>query len=396
MNRYLTNNWVNKSLLLATAIATVLSFTQCTPKQTATVSSVPNTTPQADQSKGLKDYFKDDFYMGVAVSSRSIRTDSALIIKEFNSVTAENDMKVGVIHPAENRYNWKNADDIVAFAERHHIHIRGHNLLWHKQGADWMFVGPDGKPASKELVLQRLRDHIHTVVGRYKGKMYVWDVVNEAIDDSQDPNVMYRENSPWWTTFKSPEFIEAAFRYAHEADPNAKLYYNEFNSERPVKREKIFALLKKLKADHVPIDGVGFQAHWTIGRPDADQIRKALDEVISLGLDVQFTELDMTVHENPVEVVPGKTPVDPGFTPDVEAKQIARYKMVFDIFRQYKKHIKAVTFWNVSDRGSWLDSRGGGSAGDPIPNPPVFIKAYPLLFDINNQRKKAYWAVVNN
>ena len=394
MNKYLTN----KSLVIAAAVAVaaMFSFSQCTPKQTATVSSAPNTTPQADMSKGLKDYFKNDFYMGVAVSSRSIRQDSALIIKEFNSVTAENDMKVGVIHPEENRWNWKNADDIVAFAERHHIKIRGHNLLWHKQGAEWMFTGPDGKPASKELLLQRLKTHIFTVMNRYKGKMYVWDVVNEAIEDGPDSTMIYRESSPWWKAFKSPEFIEAAFRYAHEADPSAKLYYNEFNSERPDKREKIFKLLKKMKADKVPIDGVGFQAHWTVGRPSADQIRKALDEVISLGLEVQFTELDITVHTKPVAVTPGKAPVDPGFTPDVEAKQIEKYKMVFDIFRQYRKHIKAVTFWNVSDKGSWLDSRGGGSAGDPIPSPAVFIKAYPLLFDVNNQRKKAYWAVVNN
>ncbi len=379
---------------MAAAFATVLSYTQCTPKQTAVVSSLPNTTPQADLSKGLKDYFKNDFLMGVAVSSRSIRTDSALILKEFNSVTAENDMKVGVIHPEENRWNWKNADDIVAYAERHHIKIRGHNLLWHKQGAEWMFTGPDGKPASKELLLQRLKTHIFAVMNRYKGKIYAWDVVNEAIEDGPDANKMYRDTK-WLEIFKGPEYIEAAFRFAHEADPSAKLYYNEFNSERPDKREKIFKLLKKLKADKVPIDGVGFQAHWTVGRPSADEIHTALDQVISLGLDIQFTELDITVHAKPALITPGVQLVDPGYTAEVEANQIAKYKMVFDIFRQYKKHINSVTFWNVSDRGSWLDSRGGGSAGDPIPSPPIILKAYPLLFDVAGQRKKAYWAVVN-
>ncbi|GAB2980412.1 hypothetical protein GCM10027049_14840 [Mucilaginibacter puniceus] len=388
-------NVCRRQIAVVIALATLSALVQCTPKQTATVSSVPNTTPQADLSKGLKDYFKDDFLVGVAVGSRSIRTDSALIIREFNSVTAENDMKVGVIHPEENRWNWKNADDIVAFAERHHIKIRGHNLLWHKQGAEWMFTGPDGKPASKELLLQRLKTHIFTVMNRYKGKMYAWDVVNEAIEDGPDPNKMYRDTK-WLEIFNGPEYIEAAFRFAHEADPSAKLYYNEFNSERPDKREKIFKLLKKLKADKVPIDGVGFQAHWTVGRPSADQIRTALDQVISLGLDVQFTELDITVHAKPAEIIPGKPLVDPGYTPEAEANQIAKYKMVFDIFRQYKKHINSVTFWNVSDRGSWLDSRGGGSAGDPIPSPPIMLKAYPLLFDVSGQRKKAYWAVVNN
>ena len=231
--------------LIATAFVIVLSYTQCTSKQSS-VSSVPNTTPQADLNKGLKDYFKKDFLIGVAVARRSINEDSALIIKEFNSVTAENDMKVGVLHPAENTWNWKNADDIVAFAERHKLGIRGHNLLWHTQDAKWMYTGTDGKPASKELVLQRLKDHIFTVMNRYKGKMYAWDVVNEAVDDSQDSTIIYRTNSPWWNLFKSPEFIEAAFRYAHEADPKAKLYYNDYNSERPAKREKIFKLLKNI------------------------------------------------------------------------------------------------------------------------------------------------------
>ncbi len=395
MNNCLIKNYTKGTFLIAVA-ATVLSVVQCTPKQSSSISSVPNTTPQADLSKGLKDYFKNDFLMGVAVSSRSIRTDSALILREFNSLTAENDMKVGVIHPAEDRWNWKNADDIVAFAERHKIKIRGHNLLWHNQNAEWMFTGPDGKPASKELVLQRLKTHIFTIMNRYKGKMYAWDVVNEAIEEKNpDASKMYRDTK-WLEAFGGPEFIEAAFRFAREADPSAKLYYNDFNSERPDKREKIFKLLKKLKADKVPIDGVGFQAHWTVGRPSAAEIRTALDQVVSLGLDIQVTELDITVYPKPAPIVPGKPAVDPGFTPEAEAMQIAKYKEVFDIFRQYKKHINSVTFWNVSDRGSWLDSRGGGSAGDPIPNPPIRLKAYPLLFDIDGQRKKAYWAVVNN
>ncbi|RZA01847.1 MAG: endo-1,4-beta-xylanase [Sphingobacteriaceae bacterium] len=396
MKKYTLENGRKYVAFIAVAIVTVSCFVQCTPKQTTAVSSVPNTTPQADLSKGLKDYFKNDFLMGVAVSSRSIRTDSALILREFNSLTAENDMKVGVIHPAEDRWNWKNADDIVAFAERHKIKIRGHNLLWHNQNAEWMFTGPDGKPASKELVLQRLKTHIFTIMNRYKGKMYAWDVVNEAIEEKNpDANKMYRDTK-WLEAFGGPEFIEAAFRFAREADPSAKLYYNDFNSERPDKREKIFKLLKKLKADKVPIDGVGFQAHWTVGRPSAAEIRTALDQVVSLGLDIQVTELDITVYPKPAPIVPGKPAVDPGFTPEAEAMQIAKYKEVFDIFRQYKKHINSVTFWNVSDRGSWLDSRGGGSAGDPIPNPPIRLKAYPLLFDVDGQRKKAYWAVVNN
>lgn len=417
MEEYLFKN-LSKNILFTAALSTVLFLTECTPKQTVAVVSKANTNPQNDSNKGLKDYFKGDFLMGVAVGSRSIKTDSALIIKEFNSVTPENDMKMGVIHPAENTWNWKNADDIVAFAERHKMGIRGHNLLWHTQAAEWMFVGPDGKPASKELLLKRLKDHIFAVAGRYKGKIYAWDVVNEAIDDSQDSTLIYRTDitktqkpSQFWAIFQSPEFIDAAFRYAHEADPKAKLYYNDYSSERPAKREKIFKVVKRLKDNGVPIDGVGFQGHWTLNIPTAAQLRTALDQIVSLGLDVQFTEVDVDVRvpQRPAGARPGGTPptavsapaipatpdVDPGYTPEVEARQIAQYKMIFDILREYKKHISSVTFWNVSDRGSWLDGRGTGGAAASQTGPRIVRKAYPLLFDVNNQRKKVYWAVVN-
>lgn len=385
-------------LLLPAVAFMFLSLVQCTPKHKLT-SSLP---AGPDNAKGLKDYYKGYFPIGVAVSMASLTgADSALIVKEFNSVTPENDMKMGPIHPSENVYNWKNADNIVDFAVSHYIKIRGHNLCWHNQEAAWMFKGPNGEPVTKELLLQRLRDHIFTVVGRYKGKIYAWDVVNEAVDDSDDTTQVYRKSN-WYKICNGPDFIEAAFRFAHEADPDAKLYYNDYNSEHPVKREKIYKLLKKLIEDHVPIDGVGMQAHWKLNDPSPDELRKALDEVTSLGLKVQFTELDITVR------LPGATPAtgtaattpapDAGYTPELEAKQIAQYKMAFDIFRQYRKFITGVTFWNVSDRSSWLDWRGGGIAGGAAAGantPRVFRKAYPLLFDENRQRKKAYWSVVN-
>ncbi len=420
MNKSLYFNSRKNIVLAAAGLAMVLCCMQCSPKvspvDSTAANTTPNTTPQPDLNKGLKDYFKNDFLMGVAVGSRSLQQDSALIIKEFNSVTAENDMKMGVIHPTEDTYKWENADKIVAFAERHKIKIRGHNLLWHTQAAEWMFVGPDGKPASKELLLKRLKDHIFAVAGRYKGKIYAWDVVNEAIDDTQDSTIIYRTGttktqkpSQFWGIFQSPEFIDAAFRFAHEADPKAKLYYNDYSSERPAKREKIFKVVKRLKDNGVPIDGVGFQGHWTLNIPTASQLRTALDQIISLGLDVQFTEVDVDVRvpqrpsgpppsgaasaaTRPVAATPD---VDPGYTPEIEARQVAQYKMIFDILKEYKKHISSVTFWNVSDRSSWLDGRGTGGAAASQTAPRIVRKAYPLLFDVNGQRKKAYWAVVN-
>lgn len=405
MNTILLKNRKGNLFVLAAAFATVFTYTQCTPKQDA-MSSVPNTTPQMDPSKGLKDYLKKDFLIGVAVARRSINEDSALIIREFNSVTAENDMKPGVLHPSENTWNWKNADDIMAFAERNKIKVRGHNLLWHTQDARWMFTGPDGKPASKELVLQRLRDHIHTVVKRYKGRIYAWDVVNEAVDDSADSTKIYRtERTPWWTLFQGPEFIDAAFRYAREADPNVKLYYNDYSSESVNKHRKIYKLVKRLKDNGVPIDGVGFQAHWKINSPTPAMLRTALDEIISLGMDIQFTELDvdirvpaaLTPNAAPVAgAAPATAPVDPGYTAELEALQIAQYKRMFDVMKQYKKHISSVTFWNVTDKSSWLDGRAQGGAAATSTAGRIPRKAYPLLFDVNGQRKKAYWAVVNN
>lgn len=392
-----------RGMLFPAIALMVLSFVQCASKHQVTSSA----TADINLDKGLKDYYKDYFPIGVAVSMASLHgPDSALIVKEFNSVTPENDMKMGPIHPSENVYNWERADAIVDFAVSHHIKIRGHNLCWHNQEAAWMFKGPDGKQVTKELLLKRLKDHIFTVAGRYKGKIYAWDVVNEAVDDSDDTTQIYRKSN-WYKICNGPDFIEAAFRYAHEADPGAKLYYNDYNSEHPVKREKIYKLLKKLIEDRVPMDGVGMQAHWKLNDPSPYDLRKALDEVTSLGLKVQFTEMDITIRlpesstpapGTALAAAPAIPTPQTGYTPEVEAKQIAQYKMAFDVFRQYRHFITNVTFWNVSDRSSWLDRRGGGLMGGAAAGantPRVVRKAYPLLFDENRQRKKAYWAVVN-
>ncbi|MDR6943864.1 endo-1,4-beta-xylanase [Mucilaginibacter pocheonensis] len=405
MNFSIVNKKTDRGILLPVITFIILLFVQCTPKHQ--VASSFQTRAIADHpDKGLKDYYKNYFPIGVAVNMASLHgPDSALIVKEFNSITPENDMKMGPIHPSEGVYNWKNSDKIVDFAVSHHIKIRGHNLLWHNQEAAWMFKGPNGEPVTKELLLQRLKDHVFAVAGRYKGKIYAWDVVNEAVDDGNDTTQIYRKSN-WYNICNGPDFIEAAFRYAHEADPQAKLYYNDYNSEHPVKREKIYKLLKKLIEDHVPIDGVGMQAHWKLNDPSPAELRKALDEVTSLGLKVQFTELDITIRVPHPAPAPGAAPqaaitppgTDPGYTPELEARQIAQYKMAFDIFRQYKKFITNVTFWNVSDRYSWLDGRGGGLMGGAAAGlnaPRAVIKAYPLLFDENRQRKNAYWAVVN-
>lgn len=355
--------------------------------------------PAAKQSqtaeKGLKDYYRKYFPIGVAVNTAALSgAEAALIAKEFNSVTPENDMKMGPIHPLENEYNWKNADAIVAFAQQNHMKIRGHNLLWHAQAPAWMFKDSTGKQVSKEVLLKRLKDHITAVVTHFKGKIYAWDVVNEAVDDKPGT---YLRNSLWYQIC-GEDFIIKAFEYAHEADPQAELFYNDYNTEVPSKRDKICKLLKGLKDAGVPVTGIGLQGHWKLNEPGIEEITEAMDKYAALGLKLQITELDVTVRTAPPRKTEYQAPPDSAYTETMAAQQAERYKSIFEIFRRYKKVITGVTFWNVSDRYSWLDFRGGGIAGGAAASQGIsrkVIKAYPLLFDGNLQRKKAYWAVVN-
>ena len=333
-------------------------------------------------TKGLKDYYKQYFPIGVAVSPQSLKDESqaALINVQFNSLTPENAMKMGPIHPEENRYDWKDADSIVAFAQAHGLKVRGHNLCWHEQTPKWLFIGADGRQVTKEVLLKRLKDHINAVVGRYKGKIYAWDVVNEAIDDD---STKYLRNSLWYKIC-GEDFIAKAFEYAHAADPKAVLFYNDYNTERYEKRERVYRLLKQLKAAKVPVQGVGLQAHWSIYEPTQKELVTTIERYASLGLKVQITELDMSVYpweKNQRSLRPDETDK---LTTKAEQKQAEQYAMVFKVFRKYKNVITGITFWNISDRHSWLDNY-----------PVKERKNYPLLFDQNLQPKKAYWQVVN-
>jgi endo-1,4-beta-xylanase len=336
---------------------------------------------EAQNNNGLKDYYKDYFPIGVAVSPQALKTDAAqMILQQFGSMTAENAMKMGPIHPKENEYNWANADSIVAFAQRNKLKLRGHTLCWHNQAGNWIFKDDAGNPVTKEVLLKRLKDHITMVVTRYKGKIYAWDVVNEAISDSPDE---YLRNSDWFKIC-GEEFIAKAFQYAHEADPNALLFYNDYNETNPVKREKIFKLVKSLMDASVPIHGLGMQGHWAITEPTRQNLDSALQRYSQLSVTLQITELDVSVYPKEHNAREKKsTDYDTRFTPELEAKQTEAYRMYFEMFRKYRKNISGVTFWNISDRSSWLD------------NFPVRgRKDYPLLFDQNLKLKKAFQAVV--
>ena len=224
---------------------------------------------------GLKDAYKDYFTIGVAVNQTNVSDPAQIEIikKQFNSITAENDMKVGEMHPSEGVWNFEKADKIADFCRQNGIKLRGHNLCWHAQFADWMFTDKKGKPVKKEVFYQRLRDHIQTVVTRYKDIVYCWDVVNEAMADD-GPQMWRPDASPYRqsTAFKlcGDEFIAKAFEFAREADPNAQLFYNDYSCVDPGKRERIYNMVKKMKDAGVPIDGIGMQGHYNIYFPDED------------------------------------------------------------------------------------------------------------------------------
>lgn len=370
---------MKRMIILATHIFLVMILVNCAcPEQ----SQLQAQKAGIENTKGLKDYYRDYFTIGVAVSPRALKTDEArLILDQFNSMTPENAMKMGPIHPRENEYYWKDADSIADFAKRHNLKLRGHTLCWHNQTPRWFFTDSlTGKQVSREVLLQRLRDHITTVVKRYKGTIYAWDVVNEVISDK--PGEYFRESL--FYKICGEDFVAKAFQYAHEADPDALLFYNDYNEINPVKREKIFKLVKSLKDSGIPIHGLGLQGHWAINEPSAGQLDSTLKRFSGLGLTLQVTELDISVYPKEHTAREKKAQdYDTVFTAEKENRQMEVYKMCFDIFRKYKNVISSVTFWNISDRSSWLD------------NFPVRgRKDYPLLFDKNLNPKKAYWEVV--
>jgi endo-1,4-beta-xylanase len=333
-----------------------------------------------DDARGLKDHYKDYFPIGVSVSPKLLQGEEAgLIVRHFNSITAENAMKMSRIHPLEEEYVWGGADTIVAFAQKHDMKLRGHVLCWYQQTPDWIFKDDRGSVVSKDVLLQRLQDHITQVVSRYKGKIYAWDVVNEAISDDDDE--FLRKSS--WYSIAGDDYIFKAFEYAHRADPQAKLFYNDYNTENPGKRERIYQLLKQLKDAGIPVHGVGLQGHWSLHDPSSQALDAAIKRFSSLGLEVQVTEMDISIYPPEKERREKRAGEDETFSTEREQLQAAQYQKMFKVLRDNRKVITGVTFWNLSDRHSWLDNF-----------PVKGRKNYPLLFDQDLKPKKAYWEVI--
>ena len=247
----------------------------------------------AQQDVALKDLMPKGMVVGVAINQRqSDGVDTAgvdIITKQFNQISPENLLKFQSVHPAADRYAFEAQDRYVQFGVDRKMQVVGHNLVWHQQTPAWVFQGPDGKPADRETLLARMRDHIHTVVGRYKGRIHGWDVVNEAIDEDGS-----LRKAPWHDGI-GDDYVAKAFEFAHEADPDAELYYNDYNLEKPAKRAGVIRLVNDLRKRGLRIDGIGNQGHWRLDTPAIDEIDNALVELHATGLKVMYTELDINM-----------------------------------------------------------------------------------------------------
>lgn len=332
----------------------------------------------------LKDAYNGYFTIGVAVNQRNISdpTQIELIKKQFNSITAENDMKSGEVHPSEGVWKWERADKVANFCRQNGIKLRGHCLVWHSQFCNWMFNDKNGKLVKKEVFYARLRDHIHTVVSRYKDIVYAWDVVNEAMSDGggrgfggNEPNP-YRQSQLY--NLCGDEFIAKAFEYAHEADPNAILFYNDYNAATPAKRDRIYNMVKKMQDAGVPITGIGMQGHYNIYGPSEEDVDAALTKYSELVKHIHITELDIRCNQEmggQLQFSRGEKSVMPGYISTLQEDQYAR---IFRVFRKHKDVIDNVTLWNLCDADSW-----------------VGVNNHPLPFDENLKPKKAYYAIKN-
>ena len=330
------------------------------------------------QHISFKDAYKDYFMVGVAVNQRNISQPDqiALVKQEYNSITAENDMKPGVIHPKEGVWNWENADKIANFCRANGIKMRGHCLMWHSQIGKWMTDSP-----TKEIFYQRMKKHIQAIVSRYKDVVYCWDVVNEAMTDDKNAVDPYRQSAMY--KLCGDEFIAKAFQYAREADPKALLFYNDYNECDPVKSQRIYNMVKAMKQAGVPIDGIGMQGHYNIYGPTEKEVDDALKLYKKIVKHIHVTELDIRVNTE----MGGQLRFSQGgvnISDSVKQHLADQYARVFNVFRKHKDVIDCVTFWNLGDRDSWL-----GAANYPLP----FDSEYKpkLAYDVIKGFKPAKW-----
>ncbi len=347
---------------------------------------------RAAEESGLKDVFKGDFYIGTAISGQNMRESRpdylALLAREFNAITMENDMKWGMVHPEENTWNWEVPDKFVDFGVRHGMYILGHTLVWHSQMARNGFVDAEGKSLSREALLKRMQHHIETLVGRYKGRVTAWDAVNEAVDEDKG----WRMSR--WFQIIGDDFMDYAFRYAHDVDPKADLLYNDYNMHNPGKRRFVVEWVEAALKRGVPVSGIGMQGHVGLGYPDIAEFEKSIIAYGETGLQVHITEMDVDVlpvagQRTGAEISDRAAyarelnPYTDGLPAEVEKQLADRYVEFFKLFLKHRDVIKRITFWGTGDGESWKNYF------------PVQGRTnYPLMFDREYKRKACYHAVV--
>jgi endo-1,4-beta-xylanase len=340
----------------------------------------------------LKDVFKDYFCVGSAINpaqfeDRDARGD-AIIKAQFNTISPENVLKWESVHPQPDKYNFDGPDKYVAFGEKNHMFIIGHTLVWHSQVPRWVFQDDKGAPLDREALLKRMHDHIQTVVGRYKGRIGGWDVVNEALNEDGT-----LRQSPWLRII-GDDFIAKAFQFAYEADPKAELYYNDYSVENEAKRNGAVALIKKLKDQGVPITAIGLQGHDKMDWPTVAQQDATIAAFAALGVKVNITELDVDVLPPVtrqraadvslnVQAQAGSNPYTAGLPDAIQQALAKRYADLFGVFVKYRGTITRITFWGVTDGDSWLNNWPVGGR-----------TSYPMLFDREGKPKPAFDAVV--
>jgi len=340
----------------------------------------------------LKDAFRNAFRIGAAINESEFAGqnpgDAALVQAQFNSVSPENVLKWLLVHPKPGVYDFGPADQYVDFGEKNHMFIVGHTLVWHSQVPSWVFQDAEGKPLDRDTLLARMRDHIRTVVGRYKGRIAGWDVVNEALDDDGA-----LRQTPWMKII-GEDYIVQAFQFAHEADPGAELYYNDYSLEGERKRAGAIELIRKLQAAGIPIKAVGMQGHMKMDSPSIDQEDAAITAFAKLGIKVNITELDVDVlpratRDNGadtrlnVALQARLNPYAQSLPGEVQQALAKRYADLFGVYLKHRDVIDRVTFWGVTDRDSWLNDW-----------PVIGRTSYPLLFDREGRTKPAFAALI--
>ena len=343
------------------------------------------------EAPSLKDVFRSAFYVGAALNERQFsgqdERGAAIVRAQFNSITPENVLKWERVHPDPGRFDFAAADRYVAFGERNGMRIIGHTLIWHHQTPEWVFHDSSGKRLTRESLLERMHDHIAAVVGRYKGRIAGWDVVNEALNEDGT-----LRNSPWREII-GDEYIERAFQFAHEADSSAELYYNDYSLENKPKRDGACALIRKLQAEGIPVAAIGLQGHYKMTWPSGEQIDTTVTTFSRLGIRVMVTELDIDVVPASQKNKGADLDVNhrtlsngdiyaSGLPDSVQTELAMRYGSIFGILLRHPGEIERVTFWGVTDGDSWLNSPGRTN--------------YPLLFDRAGNPKPAFYAVVKS